>query len=138
MATPDIVGAVIAYSRAQAAISAEVSTRVSGSLQKAWAMPLKAIVANGPRGGPAVADPPIRRTRVDMECWGTNELTSKLLAEIVRSTFVPDSGASPAFVAANCAVARIDLEAEPIWVPDPDTGWPRTVVPLILNWTAVP
>lgn len=134
MATPDIIGGIIAFGRANATIAAEVSTRFSGTLQKAWVMPTKAIVANGPRGGPVNVDPPIRRTRIDLEVYGSNEMTSKVLAETVASVF-----ASAAFrsVTAAVDVGRIDLEAEPIWLPDPDTGWPRTVVPLIVNWTPV-
>jgi hypothetical protein len=139
VAVPDLLGAIIAYARAQAAISALTGTRISGTLQEAWTMPTRAIVVNGPRGGPVNADPPIRRTRLDLECYGTTPLTSKQLAETVVGVFVPPGGASATFRSTNAAVSvgRVELEAEPLWVPDPDTGWPRTIVPLIVNWTAI-
>jgi hypothetical protein len=140
MATPDLLGAVIAYARAATPISSLTSTRISGTLQDAWTMPTRAIVVNGPRGGPVLADPPIRRTRLDLECYGTTPLTSKQLAETVVGVFVPPTGGSAAFRNTNAAVSvgRVELETEPIWLPDPDTGWPRTIVPLIVNWTAIP
>jgi hypothetical protein len=61
-----------------------------------------------------------------------------VLAETVVSVFDPDSGPSAAFALANTSVGRVEMEAEPLWLPDPDTGWPRTIVPLIFNWTAIP
>lgn len=154
MATPDLIGAIVVYGWSQFALMTPnpitgvdgyqpVSAkhpliarkpRMSGTRQSIWAMPTQSIVVNGPRGGPVNADPPIRRTRIDLECYGTTEMTSKLLAEAVVGVFV-----SAAFRHTPSAVdvGRVDLEAEPIWLPDPDVGWPRTVVPLIVNWTAI-
>jgi hypothetical protein len=137
MAVPDLLGAIIAYARGQGAITALTSTRISGERQKAWTLPGYAIVVNGPRGGPVLADPPLRRTRVDLECYGPDSRTSKVLAETIVSVFAPDTGPSAAFTLANASVGRVELETEPIWLPDPDTGWPRTVVPLIFTWTRV-
>lgn len=136
MPLPDIIGAVVAYGRSQSALTALTSTRISATRQDAWTLPGYAIVVNGPRGGPVLADPPLRRTRVDLEAYGPDSRTSKVLAETIVSVFAPDTGPSAVFTLANASVGRVELEAEPIWLPDPDTGWPRTVVPLILTWTA--
>lgn len=136
MAVTDIVGAFVARGRAIAAITALTSTRISGQRQDTWTLPQYAIVVNGPRGGPVV-ESPLRKTRLDLECYGPDERTSKLLAETVVQAFVPDDGTSAVFTAAHTAVGEIAKEAEPIWLPDPATGWPRTIVPLIATYSGV-
>jgi hypothetical protein len=136
MATPDLIGAIIAYARSVSALAAPTGSRISGTRQKAWPLPTKALVVTGPLGGP-VGEPPLRRSRVQLECYGTTELTSKELAEIVVAVFAPDSGPSARFTLAGVDVGRVEKEAEPIWLPDPETQWPRTVAPLIFTWTGV-
>jgi hypothetical protein len=129
----DIVGAFVVQARAIGAIAAKTNTRISGTRQTAWTLPAYAIVVNGPLGGPP-ADAPLRRARLQLECYGPDERTSKELAEIVVQAFVPDDLVSAAFTAAHTVVGEIEKESEPIWLPDPTTGWPRTIVPVIATY----
>jgi hypothetical protein len=135
MAT-DIVGAFIVRGLATSSITTLTSTRISGSRQDSWPLPAYAVVVNGPLGGP-VADPPLRRARLQLECYGPDERTSKVLAETVVQAFVPDDGSVASFVAAHTAVGEIEKETEPIWQPDPVNGWPRTIVPLIATYSGI-
>ena len=134
MALPDLIGAIVAYARLQSALTTLTSTRISGERKASWGLPAYAIVVNGPKGGPPV-EAPRRRVRVDMECYGPDSRTSKVLAETVVSVFAPDSGPSTTFNLANCRVGEVSKEAEPIWLPDREQGWPRTIVPLLFTFT---
>lgn len=136
MPLPDLIGAIVAYGRLQAAITTLTSNRFSAERKESWNLPAYAVVVNGPRGGPPV-ESPRRRARVDLECYGPDSRTSKVLAETVISVFAPDFGPSAVFTLANTQVGEIAKETEPIWLPDRENGWPRTIVPLLFTYTGV-
>ncbi len=132
----DLIGAITARAQASTPITS-LTTRISGARGDAWPLPAYALWIDGPKGGP-VLDAPLRRSRVDLHCYGADGRTSKLLAQRVIQVFVPMDGTSAAFTTAHTAVGEVELEAEPFYLPDPDTGWPETIVPLLFTYVGIP
>lgn len=137
-ALPDLVGAVVAHLRASAEITALTSTRISAKRQDAWALPLYAVVVNGPRGGPGEIGSGLYSERIDLWSYGPDDRTAKLLDRTMRAYLVPPGRTrAVSFTQASTQVRTVAFETAPIFLVDPVTGWPYVVSPALFTYSGV-
>lgn len=129
-ALPDLAGAINARLRSSSAIAALASTRISTARQGAWNLPSYAVLIEAGKGG-GVVTPGIRWERIDLRCYGpgdgesTQERNAHTLWRTVHYFFCPEegSGRASAFIAASTSVTKVEEEAGPLRLADPDPAW---------------
>lgn len=123
---PDYVGALIAYLRAQTAVTDLVpAERITGRLPDAEGMPRFHITFQKTGGGGNDRYVPIMKPRVDMRCYGATPYEAMRLFRTVNPYLVPQSR-NVGFRATDCLVLDVNLELNVVGDVEPDTGWPRT------------
>lgn len=128
MYPPDFIGGFVAYLRTSPDVSALSSTRVSASLQAAWAMPTYAVLVRA-AGGTRDGDVGHLIPRLDIFWYGPDLRTAMDLWRRGHAWLcpTPEQGRPVSFIAANARVYDIAFEGGPLALPEPDTGWPRVV-----------
>lgn len=144
IAHADITGCMLARLRSFPELTALVggaSPRISASFQESWAMPVKAVLLRK-AGGPIIGDDyalGLKRTRIDVFCYGATGLDADRLWAMVDAILVPRQGEHPAsFHQAGCRVDTIVPEADADAQVEPDTGLHRVFSPYLVNWWSLP
>lgn len=138
IATPDVVGAVIARLRAATPVTALTGTRISGALQDAWPLPAYAVVVSGGRGGAGEIGPATYEERLDLECYGPDARTAAVLAATARAYLLDELRVrGVAWSAGATRVSTVRVGGGPIFRRDPDTGWPSYVLSVLVRFSGV-
>lgn len=145
---PDLAGAIRAYLRAQAEITALVGERVwigwprdpNGALRVKVPPYLHAVLIEPGRGGlPPAVETPTLYERVDISCLGPDEVgASALWRQLAPCLYDPRRRRFPGFRAANTRVEEAVPEGGPIRLIDQPTGWPRIVATYQFRYSAIP
>jgi hypothetical protein len=119
----DVTGAVLAFLKAQPAITALTSTRISARRQTSWNLPGYAVLVQGRFGGGE--DGPLHWQRFQLVCYGPDDRTADLLWRTLDYAFCPEVGSlrPNGFIAASTSVAKVEREVGPLGQTDPDTAW---------------
>lgn len=133
-ALPDLAGAINSRLRSSSAIAALAGTNISTTRQPAWTLPAYAVLILPSRGG-GEDTPGLKWERIDLWCYGpgkdegTQARNAHTLWRTVDYFLSPpiSSGRAAAFIAANTSVTKVEQEAGPLRLVDPDEGWAYTV-----------
>lgn len=141
---PDLIGAMIEYTRNLPETSALVGPRVSARLRvrnpadpNGWLMPDYAIVWRKVPGpvGQRTGTVPVSQVPLQYECYGKDLRTADLLARTLLAELFPDAPASQSFRASNGCVV-FDLQEMGAGAPlmDSPTDLPRVVGTLFVRY----
>lgn len=151
LARPDLIGAMLGHLRSISEITSDVSSaagwkdgrtepRISGTRQKLWKLPTKAVRLKRSAG-------PIRgqdfsmglwTPRVDVFCYGQDERLAGALADIVMPALCVLQGQTAGFTVNGCRIGSIEPEADVNVDLEPDTDFPVAWFPLIVSLLGVP
>jgi hypothetical protein len=123
VAVPDVVAAVVAYLRADAAVLAIVGTRVFGEElpgSEAASMPRASVVVSATGGYGQTDAVPLMKPRVDVRCYGATRAAAMTLHLAV---YVALRALSRAVSATGLLHGAIE-EGGPQSLRDQDTDWP--------------
>lgn len=147
-ARPDLAAALVVRTVQLTETNALIVGRVSARLKlfdaknepNGWKLPDYAIVwrkVPGPvpqRAGTV----PLTSTTMQYECYGKDLRTADLLARTLLAELFPDPPAASGFIAAHCAVTKLQEMSSPYPSIDPDRSLPRSIGTLLVEYCERP
>jgi hypothetical protein len=135
---PDVIGALFTRLKASSQLMTEVTDRVGDEVKDAWGfkqrVAKKAIVVDGPKGGPGPIDPPLMAWRVDLTTYGGDKRSANETMRMVLGYLVPQNMVGEGFQGTGVYITSIEPETGPISLVDPNTEWAYSVCPLIVRF----
>lgn len=135
-AVPDLVGAMIAHTRALPETSALAGARVSARVQNAWSLPQYAVVWRKVPGPTAtrMGNVPVAQQPLQVECYGADLRTADLLWRTLHAELFPDPPTAQGFHAAGCAVIQLEQSGAAAPLMESETDFPRVVTTYVATY----
>lgn len=139
MAVPDYIGAMIVRLRADTNVTALCPAERITAQRKNVPAKSSGVVLSKSGGAGSDPDVPLMWLRVDVKCYGANELAAVNIWRTVHHALEPATRHGIAYTAAGCRVMDTHLEAGPVELVDPDDDSPFVFAPyrVLINEVAV-